>query len=191
MALVIRGTHSSSNISTDGHGRYTVAGTWAYRLGGRHPPRTKREAQKYADAHLQGVAKRGFKLGMKIKRGQTVELFSFRGTRGDVVLAADDAVSRDLADAFGADAHERWIGLVPTAGSQRKPTFPEVGVVAYSYKLVVSGVEHEPQALIVVATHQDTNFRQHYLMHVQFLSTRPARITTDVEALFTARSRSR
>lgn len=189
MAVGVQGTHTVSNISTDGHGRYSVKGTWAYRLGGKVPPRTKRESGKLADAHIQGVAKRGFKLGVKIKRGQMIELFSFRGTRGDVVLAADDAVSRELADAFGADAHEHWVGLVPTAGSQRKPSFPSLGVVTYSYKLVVSGIEHEPQALIVVATHQDTSFRQHYLMHVQLLSTRPARITTDVEALFTASRR--
>jgi hypothetical protein len=190
MAL-IGGTHSSTDVSTDGHGRYTLKGTWAYRLGGKRPARTKRESQNLGDAHLDAVARHGYKIGIKLKRAQAVEQFSFRGTKGDVVLATDDAVSRELAEAFGADADEQWVGLVPPAGTQRKPSFPAPGVVAYGYTLVVSGVQHEPQALIVVVTHHDAAFRRHYLMHVQVVSTRPARIIAAVDALFTARASRR
>jgi len=189
MAL-IRDTHSRTKVSTDGHGRYTLTGTWAYALG-RKRPSTKGESQKLADAHLQAVATHGYKVGMKIKSGQAVERFSFRGTRGDVLLAADDTLSRELTEAFGADANETWVGLVPPAGKAREPSFPEPGVVAYGYTLVVSGVEHEPQALIVLVTHQDVSFRQHYLVHVPLLSTRPAQISVAVEALFTARAQAR
>ena len=186
MAFLIGGSRSSTNTSTDGHGQYTVKGTWAYSLGGKRELRTKRESQKYSDAHIQAVAKRGYKLGVKVKRRQRVERFSFRGAKGDIVLTVDDGVSRELKQAFGAGADEKWVGLVPPPGTARKASFPELGVVAYSFTLVVSGVEHEPQALVIPVTHLDTAFREHYLIHVQMLSTRPARITTDIQALFTA-----
>jgi hypothetical protein len=186
MAILIGGSRSITDTSTDGHGRYTVKGTWAYSLGGKRALRTKRESQKFSDAHIQAVAKRGYKLGVKVKRAQSVELFSFRGAKQDIVLAVDKAVSRELMQAFGAGADEKWVGLVPPPGTARKASFPELGVVAYTFTLVVSGVKHEPQALVIPVTHQDTAFRQHYLIHVQMLSTRPARITTDIRALFTA-----
>jgi hypothetical protein len=135
------------------------------------------------------VASRSYKLGVKVKRGQTVTHFSFSGGKGGVVLRVDEAVSRELVEAFGVDRDDTWVGLVPPDGSRRRATFPEVGVVAYGYKLVVSGVQHEPQALVVLVTHRDIPFRQHYVMHVQFLSTRPDRVTAAVQAMFTAKAR--
>src|SRR5262245_50421595 len=176
MAFVIHGTRSRTRVTSDGHGVYTLTGTWAYALGNRRPPRTKRESQRFGAAHLEAVGKRGYKLGIKVKRGQRVEHFSFRGTRGAVVLTVDADVTRELVEAFGVGADEQWVGLVPPPRTQRRASFAEPGLVTYSYKLVVSGVEHEPHAIVVLVTHRDVPFRQHYVMHVQFLTTRPDRI---------------
>jgi hypothetical protein len=189
MALVIHGSRTTTRVTTNGRGVYTLAGTWAYALGGRRPVRTKTESRRYGDAHLEAVAKRGYKLGVKLKRSQAVEHFSFRGGKGGVVLAVDDEVSRELDEAFGADREDKWVGLVPPPGSRRRADFSEVGAVAYGFRCVVSGVQHEPQALVFLVTHRDVPFRQHYVMHVQFLTTRPERITASVQAMFTARAR--
>jgi hypothetical protein len=78
---------------------------------------------------------------------------------------------------------------VPPSGKLRRASFDDPGFVTYGYKFVLSGVRYDPQAVVVLVTHRDVPFRQHYIMHVQFVTTRPDRITASTEAMFTARSR--
>ncbi|HTY81022.1 MAG TPA: hypothetical protein VMI34_24590 [Candidatus Bathyarchaeia archaeon] len=161
-------------------------GTWCYRLKSKKKLTSKTAIRLFHERHLNHVAYRGYKIAIKIKIGQTVEL-SFLGTKGWFAMQPSAAVAADAENALPAGPGEQWVGFEPPPGTKRKPTFPEPGCVCYRYKLVVSPVPNPPQVVPLIVTYTDVPFATHYLMDARILVSRPDKglthLTTTVSAM--------
>lgn len=163
-------------------GGVVLDGKWCYRL--KAPKRLTSQAAIKAlhDKHLTHVDYRGYKIAIKIKKGQTAEL-SFLGTKGWFAMLPSPTVAADAATALPAAPDEQWVGFEPPPGTKRRPSFPAPAHICYRYRLVVTPVEHPPQPVPLLVTYTDVPFRSHYLMDVRLLSRAPKRVTTTVSAL--------
>jgi hypothetical protein len=160
-----------------------LKGTWSFITRPRTPLRTPAQRRAYQREYLERMATQGYKIGVRIRAGQTIEQFVFRGRRDPVVLVPDAEVTAELSAAFPADAAEQWVGLVPPPGSRRRHTFPEPTRIAYPFTVRVSPVYLEPQLLPVVLTHSSVAFAQHYLLDVFVLSTNIEKMELRLDAL--------
>jgi len=157
-------------------------GKWCYRLKSSRKLTKKDAIKAFHDRHLNHVAYRGYKIAIKIKRGQTAEL-SFLGTKGWFTMLHSSTVGADAETAMPAASEEQWVGFEPPPGTKRRPSFPEPAHICYRYRLIVTPVENPPQAVPLLVTYTDVPFKTHYLMDVRLLSRGPKRLTTTVSAL--------
>lgn len=160
-----------------------LKGTWSFITRPRAPLRTPSQRAAYQKEYLERMATQGYKIGVRIRAGQAVEQFVFRGRRRPVVLVPDAEVSAELAAAFPVDASEQWVGLVPPADEKRRYTFPEPTRIAYPFTVRISPVHLEPQLLPIVLTHSRVAFAQHYLLDVFVLSSNIAKMELRLDAL--------
>jgi hypothetical protein len=170
---------SSENESSqqDKDHRITITGTlcFTYELGAA-------ATQRHRDDYLATMTRRGYKVGVRIKRDQRLERLSFAGQGGEVVLVPSDQVTRELEEALPCP-DEQWIGLLPPKDGVRRYTFrddPRRLVICYTFTLVVLNVRCLPQPVPIVLTYGDERFAQHYLLHLMVLSDRRGlRVTTE------------
>jgi hypothetical protein len=138
--------------------------------------------EKHHQEYLATMAKRGYKVGVRIKRDQRLERFSFAGETGEVVLVASEPVTRELGRALPAP-DEQWVGLLPPPAGVRRYRFvddPSRLVICYTFTLVVGNVRSLPQPVPIVLTYADADFAEHYLLHIMLLTDqRGVRITTE------------
>jgi hypothetical protein len=168
--------------SRDGDG-IVLKGTWSFLTRPRTPLRTRAQRVAYQRDYLERMAKQGYKIGVRVRAGQRITLFSFRGTRGPIVLVQDPGVSEELATAFPVDATEYWVGFVPPAEGRRRYTFPEPTRITYAFTIRVAPAAAEPQLLPVVLTHSAVPFAQHYLLDVFVLSQNIGKMESRLDAL--------
>lgn len=164
----------TTSADRDRDNRVTIKGKlcFIYRIDGRRDPASMNKEQ---EEYLAMMERRGYKVGVRIRRDQRLELFAFAGRTGDVVLGPDERVSQELTRAFPCETDEYWIGLLPPKGAVRIAEFPqgEFLVVCYMFTIVVTNVRCMPQPVILVLTHEDDSFASHHLMHVLILGDQP------------------
>lgn len=182
MTGIYRGASWIADSRRDGYA-IVLKGTWSFITQPKSPLRTAAQRETYKTQYLQRMANQGYKIGVRILAGQTVEEFSFGGTKGSVTLVPSGAVSAELNAAFPTERSEQWIGLVPPEGGRRRYTFPEPTRIAYPFTVRVSPVRSEPQVLPVVLTHAKMAFAQHYLLDVFVLSGSIRRMSKRLDAL--------
>jgi hypothetical protein len=184
MGNQIGGTESTTRATEAKDRQITLTGTWCYWFK-CPPPRTVARLRQCREHYLGVLARHGFKVGIKLKSSQTVPLFSFQGTAGELVMVRDSAVTQELHQTFGAGPGEKWIGFVSPPGAQRKPEFPkgQPDRLCYRYKLAVKPVRHMPQPLPLVVALRDKPFREHYLLDLRILATELGTVQTAVGAL--------
>lgn len=182
MGNQIGGTESTTTATADKSNQVTLSGTWCYWFRCR-PPITRSRLRQRLERYLLVLARHGFKIGIKLKTFQTVPKFSFQGTRSELILIPDEAVTRELRRTFGVDSGEKWIGFVSPPGGQRKPTIVAQDRLCYQYTLVVRPVRKKPQPVPMIVALRDKPFRQHYLLDVRILTTELRTIKTAVGAV--------
>lgn len=163
-----------------------LEGRWCYTLKSSKKLTSKAAIKAFHDKHLDHVAFRGYKIAIKIKKGQTAEL-SFLGTKGWFTMLDSPPVAADAEKALPAAPEEQWVGFEPPKGTRRRPSFPQPTHICYKYKLVVTPVKHPPQPVPVLVTYPDVPFQTHYLMDVRLLMPKGQKglekVTTTVSAL--------
>jgi len=160
-----------------------LKGRWSFRTRPKRPLKSAAQQAAYKTDYLERMAAQGYKIGVRILVGQTVEEFSFGGRKASVTLVHDYGVSEELKAAFPADSSEQWVGLVPPAEGRRRYTFPEPTRIEYPFTVRVSPVTSEPQVLPVVLTHVKVPFAQHYLLDIFVLSGTIRRMEERLDAL--------
>jgi hypothetical protein len=162
----------STSVTIDPSGRVTVTGRlcFSYSAEGTTPA-------ERAD-YLSTMARRGWKIGVQLRPGQNVERFSFAGTRAEVVLRPDSAVTSELEAAFpcpGGEMH--WFGFLPGPG-ERRYTWEDgpLLTICYDFTLVFTNGGCLPQAIVIALTYASgdyASFLEHYLLHVILITDIP------------------
>jgi len=120
---------------------------------------------------LQALSKHGYKLGIRIKRGQEIERRGFRGDFGRLELRQDRKVTRELIQTFGQDAGERWVGFKAEGNQLRlKPKRGEGNTMSFATSFALTNFRSEPQILPVVYGYSHQSFREHYILGVRILT---------------------
>jgi hypothetical protein len=156
----------TSTVSIES-GRVTVTGRlcFSYSVDGA----TREERETY----VATMARRGWKIGVQLRRGQELELFSFEGRSGDVILTPNSQVTAELDRAFPCEGGAiHWVGLLPPKGVERRYTWRDGDVltICYVFTLVVTDPRCLPQALLLALTYEDEQFARHYLLHVVLIT---------------------
>jgi hypothetical protein len=160
-----------------------VKGRWCYTLKPRKKPKGTKGAQQARQLHLDAVAFWGYKIGVKIKTAQTIEAFGFRGRTGEFLMIEDAAVGSEVESALPTGPDEKWVGFLPPNGSRRRASSPAPLEVCYTFRLVVSPVDREPQPVPIVVTYRNAAFATHYLTSIVMLSTAERRIRVSTSML--------
>ena len=140
----------NEHADQDPDGRITIKGKICFTYDLQHAATEKDRAD-----YLATMARRGYKIGLRIKSGQRIERLAFAGPKGEVILAHSDTVSRELQEALPCH-DEQWVGLVPPRGAERTYTFEHVSgrlTVCYSFTLVVIPVTCPPQLVPMVLSY--------------------------------------
>jgi hypothetical protein len=165
-------------------GDVTLEGLWCYNLTTKLAGASGRTRAR--QAYLVSVKERRYKIGVKVRLGQTVTL-SFLGYQGWITLTPNTNVTQDLTEAFGADPQDEWIGLVPPTdvdAAARKPVSQTGLKICYKYKMTVTAVGKMPQVVPIAVTYAErVSFKQHFLLDVRILTDKPKKITTVISAV--------
>lgn len=139
--------------------------------------------------YLQTMARRRWKVGLRLPRGQELERFLFAGQRGGVEMRPDPAVTRELNEAFPCSGPEVWIGLTPGPGDRRYEWQDgRLLTICYSFELVLVGAACLPQGLVLVLTYADERFDTHYLVQMILVTDVPGARTV-VSAIVDAKKK--
>jgi hypothetical protein len=172
---------ATPTASTNG---LAVEGTWCFTLKPKgRKPRGRPGLIKLRNDYLNEVEVRRYKVGFKIKQGQTVEEFSFQGTAGWFQMVADGAVTGSLNALLPPGSGELWAGFIPPVGAHRKARWSEGLTVCYRFRLAVSPLATPPQAIASLITYQDLAFNTHHLKSVILVSDKEKKIRTATRAL--------
>ncbi len=161
----------------------TFEGVWCFALRPRGRARGKAAIRKLRRAYLMEVEFRRYKIGLKLKQGQTVDEFAFQGTAAWFQMVADNAVTNGLTVALPPAPEDRWFGFSPPGGVRRRPRWVEDLTVCYRFRLTLSPVATPPQAVVGVITYADLDVNQHHLKSVLLLSDVEKRIRTATRAV--------
>ncbi len=171
----------TKKVTRTGNGDTTLEGLWCYTLKTTLSGASGMERAR--KAYLIAVKDRGFKVGVKVKLAQQATL-SFRISSGWLALTENANVTEDLMENFGADATEKWIGLVWPANTARKVITQKKLHVCFRFRMTVTAVQAMPQPVPVVLTYGgQASFGSHYLLDVRFFTVEPANIKTLVAAI--------
>lgn len=140
-------------------GRLTVHGTASFTVGGRG---------KLASA-LTALQQRGYKVGIRLKRGQEFQRRGFLGDFGTLTLRRDAGVTRELRRTFGEASGDKWVGFVADPPLRLKPR-GRGRTFSFDTAFTLTNFRAEPQLLVLVYTYRDVAFSRHYLLGVRILT---------------------
>jgi hypothetical protein len=163
--------------------RLTFEGIWCFTLRLQRGPRNAAAITRARRAYLAEVEHRRYKIGIKLKQAQTVDTFSFRGTRDWFHMVPDAAVTNALTTLYPTDPEDKWVGFTPPAGVRRRPTWRDGLTVCYRFRIAVSPLMAPPQAVTSVITYADLAIDRHHLKSVLLLSDLEKTIRTATRAL--------
>jgi hypothetical protein len=159
-------------------------GTWCFTLKPKGKVRGRSALLQLRKDYLTEVEARRYKVGFKIKQGQTIDDFSFYGTSGWFQMVPDNAATNSLTNVLPTDPGDKWVGFIPPAGVKRRARWSEGLTVCYRFKLALSPLAATPpQAVVSVITYNDLNFNTHHLKSVLLLSDLEKKIRTATQAL--------
>jgi hypothetical protein len=145
-------------------GRLVVRGTVTFTVarGARGAPRSLSDA-------IDLLQERGYKVGVRLKRGQALEGRGFRGDFGQLA-EPDRAVTAELRKTFGEDSGERWHGFLAKGPIKLRPRRSGRTSISFDTTFTVTGVASDPQLVPVVHTYGTSAFRRHYVLGVRILT---------------------
>ncbi len=162
-------------VSTRSRGnRLTTNGTVTFTAGGGGRRRTQQ---------LLVLRQRGYKVGVRLKRGQRIARRGFRGDFGNVPLREDRAVTAELVRIFGQDAGEKWVGFVADPPLSIRPRRGRGNTISVDTRFTLTNFRSEPQFLPVVYAFGDQSFARHYILGVRVLTRRPPFAEVHVRAV--------
>jgi hypothetical protein len=161
----------------------TLDGSWCFTLKLRGGKKGAAAITNARSLYLAEVETRRYKIGLKIKDGQSVDSFSFRKSSGAFQMDQIDDVTTELTDNFPTNPEDKWVGFMPPAGAQRQPKWHDGLTVCYRYTLSLSPIAAPPQAVVCLVTFGDMPFTQHHLKMVLLFSDREKKVVTKTRAL--------
>ncbi len=161
----------------------TLDGSWCFTLKLRAGKRGAAAINNARTMYLAEVEARRYKIGLKIKQGQSVDDFSFRKSSGSFQMVKDDDITSELVNDFPPSSDDMWIGFKPPDAARRQPKWHDGLTVCYRYKLSLSPIDAPPQAVVCLVTFGDMRFTQHHLKMVLLFSDKEKKIVTKTRAL--------
>lgn len=161
----------------------TLDGSWCFTLKLRGGKKGAAAVTNARSLYLAEVETRRYKIGLKIRQGQSVDSFSFRKSSGTFQMVQDNAVTTELTNDFPTNPEDQWIGFTPPDGAKRQPKWHDGLTVCYRYTLSLSPIAVTPQAVICLVTFADMPFTQHHLKMVLLFSDREKQVVTKTRAL--------
>jgi hypothetical protein len=134
------------------HGRvsWTLAGKWT-------PAKAANHVAKWD--HV------GYKIGLRIKKTQTVTL-SYRPKEGgrSIALREDRKVTAELRRNFSAGPGLKWVGFVPAQpGQRREHEFEHPNHIHFFLELRISPADARHQIIPYVGRHPNASFRDGHI----------------------------
>ena len=159
-------------------GRLEVRGTVSFTIspGGRGGPRNVSDA-------IARSEQRGYKMGVRLMRGQSIDGRAFSGGAGQSAMP-DRGVTAELRKTFGEDSGERWHGFLAKGPIKVRPQRSGRNTYTFDTAFTVTGLASEPQFVPFVYTYADMRFQTHYMLGVRILTRGGLLPEVEVRAVF-------
>lgn len=145
-------------VQKQGKNGRKVQGMVSWTMGGAWDPTR-------AEKHVVTWDQIGYKIGLRIRKNQTVRV-QYRSERGGkpVLLCEDEKVTMELRRHFSAVAGERWIGLVPAQPGQRRwHKFEPPNQIHFQVELDITPADARYQVIPYVGRYPNRGFEDGHI----------------------------